>query len=783
MADIIPNVVVSMPSQLFTLARSFKAAANGKIYIGNIDTDPTIPSNQIQVYLQNEDGSTVPVAQPILINAGGYPVYLGQISKFVTVEGHSMAIYDAYMIQQFYFPNVLKYDPDQFGPDMILQLAQAGQYANDESKGDAMIGVKQPITGSIHETQHAQNAKKIDALSAGAKGDGTNDDAAFAILESQSSYSDIDLLGKTYGVTAPPTTHRYYNGYFKRLSDGYIFDASPDVQFTPGNRNILIGGDAGKSMPKYPEYRNSAGAYNVIAIGYKALTNNITGRNSIAIGPGALQNMKAGRYNVAIGLESQYSVDSNDGAVTAGTRNTSVGDNSLRFNVTGFSNIAMGRNAAQTVSGDFNSVLGAGAFSGFCPLDLDDLTIVNTTPSTAYGTSIVGTEAGMFLSGGYGQTFMGRSAGSNIKAGIRNIAIGWLAMQGIDAGCSYDGFVKNIVNITGTYTIAAGVITITAVGSGAVVGGRVRAKLGSHEENFYRVTNMPDSNTIVASTSFTTISESGVAVISEVETTTSFGAQTQDSVAIGANSMTAATKTANSTAVGAFTCSNLNGAQNATAIGTLALTNLTTGNSNTALGYGSLRFLQGGASATSMVNCTGIGANSRVSGDNQIQIGDGATTTYVYGTVQNRSDIRDKDIDDESPKLGIEFIVGLNPVQGRWDMREDYLEEYQVQVGIDDQAQPVFETRLRQTEKDGSKRRKRLHQWFIAQEVSELLKKLGINPDDIGLIQHHAVNGGDDVYSMGYDEFIPPAVRAIKSCWSRLDELEKRLQDLESKIQ
>ncbi|WP_252120265.1 phage head-binding domain-containing protein [Symbiopectobacterium purcellii] len=113
MADITPNVVVSMPSQLFTLARSFKANANGKIYIGQIDTDPTIPSNQIQVYLENEDGSHVPVAQPIVINAGGYPVYNGQIAKFVTVQGHSMAIYDAYNVQQFYFPNVLKYDPDQ----------------------------------------------------------------------------------------------------------------------------------------------------------------------------------------------------------------------------------------------------------------------------------------------------------------------------------------------------------------------------------------------------------------------------------------------------------------------------------------------------------------------------------------------------------------------------------------------------------------------------------------------------------------------------------------------
>jgi hypothetical protein len=130
MADITPNVVISMPSQLFTLARSFKAAANGRIYIGKIDTDPTIPDNQIQVYIQNEDGTVVPVSQPIMINAGGYPVYGGQISKFVTVEGHSMAIYDSYGTQQFYFSNVLKYDPDQLkaqlaGPDGVLLVGNA----------------------------------------------------------------------------------------------------------------------------------------------------------------------------------------------------------------------------------------------------------------------------------------------------------------------------------------------------------------------------------------------------------------------------------------------------------------------------------------------------------------------------------------------------------------------------------------------------------------------------------------------------------------------------------
>ncbi len=109
------NVVVSMPSQLFTLARSFKANANGKVYIGKVDTDPVNPANQIQVYLENENGIQIPVSQPIMLNSGGYPVYNGQIAKFATVQAHSMAVLDAYNTQQFYFPNVLKYPSPMIG--------------------------------------------------------------------------------------------------------------------------------------------------------------------------------------------------------------------------------------------------------------------------------------------------------------------------------------------------------------------------------------------------------------------------------------------------------------------------------------------------------------------------------------------------------------------------------------------------------------------------------------------------------------------------------------------
>ncbi|MHA6350954.1 phage head-binding domain-containing protein [Escherichia coli] len=151
------NVVVSMPSQLFTMARSFKAVANGKIYIGKIDTDPVNPENQIQVYVENEDGSHVPVAQPIIINAGGYPVYNGQIAKFVTVQGHSMAVYDAYGAQQFYFPNVLKYDPDQLRSELAQDYGPT-------IVNDAKIAVRQPFNGAVNRTQHQKNSETISVL-------------------------------------------------------------------------------------------------------------------------------------------------------------------------------------------------------------------------------------------------------------------------------------------------------------------------------------------------------------------------------------------------------------------------------------------------------------------------------------------------------------------------------------------------------------------------------------------------------------------------------------------
>lgn len=112
------NFLVSMPVTTFSTPRAFKSVANGKIYIGNPDTDPVNPTNQIPVYVVNEDGSEVQVSQPIIINAGGFPVYNGQIMKFITKQNFSMAVYDAYGVQQFYFGNLSQVDPSSLLNDL-----------------------------------------------------------------------------------------------------------------------------------------------------------------------------------------------------------------------------------------------------------------------------------------------------------------------------------------------------------------------------------------------------------------------------------------------------------------------------------------------------------------------------------------------------------------------------------------------------------------------------------------------------------------------------------------
>lgn len=171
MTDITANVVVSNPRPIFTESRSFKAVANGKIYIGKIDTDPVNPANQIPVYIENEDGSHVQIAQPLIINAAGKIVYNGQLVKIVIVQGHSMAIYDAYGSQVDYIANVLKYDPDQFKQQLEGQFADGSFPETVKYK----YGLPSTVDGAVFRTVQEKLDDFVNASDFDLVGDGTDE--------------------------------------------------------------------------------------------------------------------------------------------------------------------------------------------------------------------------------------------------------------------------------------------------------------------------------------------------------------------------------------------------------------------------------------------------------------------------------------------------------------------------------------------------------------------------------------------------------------------------------
>lgn len=194
---------------------------------------------------------------------------------------------------------------------------------------------------------------------------------------------------------------------------------------------------------------------------------------------------------------------------------------------------------------------------------------------------------------------------------------------------------------------------------------------------------------------------------------------------------------------------------NNTAIGDSALYSAVTGG-NTAVGAVSLNSIN---ATNTWTNCSALGYSADVTGSNQVQLGNSSTTTYAYGSVQNRSDARDK-ADVRPTQLGLSFICLLRPVDFKWDYREDYKE---IRTGADGKPQIINLPR------DGSKKRSRYHHGLIAQEVKAVLDGLGV---DFGGFQDHSVRGGQDVMSIGYMELIGPLIKAVQELKAEVDRLK-----------
>jgi hypothetical protein len=278
------------------------------------------------------------------------------------------------------------------------------------------------------------------------------------------------------------------------------------------------------------------------------------------------------------------------------------------------------------------------------------------------------------------------------------------------------------------------------------------------------------------------------------------GNVTGHSLAIGTATLANNTDGLYNIAVGGYALTACTTGLSNTAVGSGALMDCTIGDHNTGVGGAAFRYFVDGSyctaiganamnAITSSLNSTAIGSNSQVSGSNQVQLGNSSTTTYVFGTVQNRSDVRDK-TDVRNTILGLDFIKSLRPVDYRWDMREDYKPVAPQDLGMEatDEQKASYQAeiktwldacKLKNITHNGTKKRNRFHHGLIAQEVKAVLTQKGI---DFGGYQDHSISGGDDVLSLGYDQFIAPLIKAVQELSAQNEALIARISALESNL-
>lgn len=457
-----------------------------------------------------------------------------------------------------------------------------------------------------------------------------------------------------------------------------------------------------------------------------------SGNFNTAFGNYALTSNTTGRRQTAIGANALYSN-------TTGFYNTAVGPFALYTNVTGNYNTAVGVQALQYSTGSDNTAIGNGALTSITTGD-DNVAIGDRAIGVSTGvnrTIGIGTQACQQHTGNdsIGIGFQALSAASS--SGLYNIGIGSASLGGCTSGNSNVAVGRRAGN---GITTATG---NTAIGTDAMVGSGT-ACTGSN-------------NVAVGNTAFANI-------------TTGY-----QNVSIGANAGTVLSTGSNNVFVGRYAAQATTTGAGNTAIGEQSLSAVTTGNYNTAVGAGT-------AGGAAYANTSMFGYLATVTGDNQVQLGNSSTTTYVYGTVQNRSDARDK-ADIQDTILGLDFINALRPVDFRWDLRDDY-RSTPPEPPADDatkeervaHSQALQEWReanaLDNLQHDGSKKRSRFHHGLIAQEVKAACDAAGV---DFGGYQDHSLKGGEDVLSIGYEELIAPLIKAVQQLSAEVEQLKQQL--------
>lgn len=138
------NSIVRLPLGYSPDPAKGRPLFDASIYIGEPDTDPRIGANQKTVTGRQEDGTELPLSQPIKTSAGGVPVDSSGNYVTLLVDGaYSMAVDDKKNIQVYYFADVLDGAPLTIEdmPDVFKEFSPDYSFIPFDTVADAKAGL------------------------------------------------------------------------------------------------------------------------------------------------------------------------------------------------------------------------------------------------------------------------------------------------------------------------------------------------------------------------------------------------------------------------------------------------------------------------------------------------------------------------------------------------------------------------------------------------------------------------------------------------------------------
>jgi hypothetical protein len=393
--------------------------------------------------------------------------------------------------------------------------------------------------------------------------------------------------------------------------------------------------------------------------------------------------------------------------------NTAIGYQALNANTRGFANTAVGQQALLLNNGIFNSAFGSGALFN------------NSTGNDNLG---MGPGALFLNTSGNNNTALGFQAAHGNTSGFSNVAVGINTLFSNQTG-------NNLVAIgdSALFNQASG-IQNTAIGSKALfsnAAGSANTAVG-----FQALFSGDGSNNTAVGFEALTRNTTGVGNVAMGIVALANNLGGNGNVAIGPSAMEFSTS-----------------AQLNTAVGSSTFANLTTGQQNTALGF------QAELSSGDLNNATALGAGALVNASNKVRIGN-VSVTVIEGQVafSHPSDGRFKFNIREDVK-GLDFILRLRPISYQFDVRklDQYSHPNAGRANSNDVVQASYNEAMAVR-----------HTGFIAQEVEVAAQK-----SDYAFTGVIRPRDEEDHYSLNYESFIMPLVKAVQEEERQIDDLKK----------